>query len=193
MTNPSKSSGGDHRPFIDFSSLLDALTSLYMRIGGRLLHGRMSSGENTGQVRETDIEAKLERRLHDVSARAMEEQDRSSAASSGEPADIQPSTSEPAPNKRGKLGRLGKRLVSGLSRRPTVQSQLHLSEKMQASTWEHINKAQLLARQGKMESARMHAGLAESAMRTAARYMGEDEYSAFEKDVEARIRAIGVK
>ena len=56
---------------------------------------------------------------------------------------------------------------------------------------DHINKAISFARTGNEKAARIHADLAESAMKTAGRYMSDEEYSRFREEVEARMRVKG--
>jgi len=190
MTSESPSPGGGRRPLFDLSGLLDDLHRLYLQVGGRLLHHRLQSSDSESAGRDVNIEGKLGRRLEDVATQA---QVNAAVDEASVPAAEQDAASYRRPatrTSRGMIGGLRSKLTGGFRRSVGSQSQLHLGEKMQASTWEHINKAQRLARLGKLESARLHAGLAENAMQTASRYMGEEEYAAFKSDVEARIKSI---
>ena len=63
----------------------------------------------------------------------------------------------------------------------------HMAEKLQKSATEHINRALLLGKQGKVGAAKVHADLAESAVKAAAQYMGEAEYQAFKAQVRERL------
>lgn len=65
-----------------------------------------------------------------------------------------------------------------------------LGERMQKSTLEHINQALGLARAGDTAGAKLHAGLAENAMKTAAHHMSPAGFAAFSATVEERLRAL---
>ncbi len=190
MTTESPPTGGGHRPLFDLSGLLDTLHGLYLQISGRLLHQRLQSHDAESPGRDVNIEEGLGRRLAEVAARAPEEAAGSDASASRPERTFERHRRAVPRTSGGTLSGLRSKLTGGFRRRVGTQSQLYLAEKMQASTWEHINKAQLLARQGKLESARMHAGLAENAMETASRYMGDEEYAAFKSSVEERINSI---
>jgi hypothetical protein len=63
-----------------------------------------------------------------------------------------------------------------------------VGDKIKARAVEHINKALLLARQGDMTNARMHAGIADSAVKEAARFMDGKEYGEFVELVKERLK-----
>lgn len=65
-----------------------------------------------------------------------------------------------------------------------------LGERMQKSTLEHINQALLLARSGDTAGAKLHAGLAENAMKTAAHHMAPASFASFSAAVEERLRTL---
>ncbi|MBT8134939.1 MAG: hypothetical protein KJO03_10550 [Gammaproteobacteria bacterium] len=52
----------------------------------------------------------------------------------------------------------------------------YMGEKLKESTWSHIHAAQLHARQGNINNAKLHAGIANNALKEAAHYMSEDDY-----------------
>ena len=68
--------------------------------------------------------------------------------------------------------------------------QPHVSHKLQASVWEHLNTSLRLARQGEAETAKFHADVANNALKEAARYMPKDEYAEFYGQVDKRLREI---
>lgn len=65
-----------------------------------------------------------------------------------------------------------------------------LGERMRKSTLEHINQALVLARAGDTAGAKLHAGLAENAMKTAAHHMSSAGFAAFSATVEERLRTL---
>jgi hypothetical protein len=84
-----------------------------------------------------------------------------------------------------------KELSNWLKNRNSVPAvEPHIAEKLKASAEEHINKAISMAKQGKLEAAKLHADLAESAVRTAADYMSKDDYQDFKKYVHDRLNAL---
>jgi hypothetical protein len=62
-----------------------------------------------------------------------------------------------------------------------------VGEKIKSRALEHMNKALLLARKGDRENARLHADIANSAVKEAARYMSEGEYGEFVNLVKERL------
>jgi hypothetical protein len=182
--------GNGPRPLLDLSGLLDTLHRLYLQISGRLLHRRLQPPPADGPVRDIDIANQMDARLAQVATLAREqqtEQGQSQSVDSPAARANPESASQPTP---GLMETQEGVQAPGGRRGAVAASQPQLGEKMQAATWEHINKAQLFARQGKLESARLHAGLAQNAMETASRYMGDEEYAAFKTDVDARVQAI---
>jgi hypothetical protein len=190
MNTETPTPGNGPRPFLDLSGLLDTLHGLYLQISGLLLHRRLHPPPADGPVRDIDIASQMDARLAQVATLAHEqktEQGQSQPVDSPATRATLESPSQPTPG----LTETQEGLQAPGGRRGAVAaSQPQLGEKMQAATWEHINKAQLFARQGKLESARLHAGLAQNAMETASRYMGDEEYAAFKTDVDARVHAI---
>ena len=63
-----------------------------------------------------------------------------------------------------------------------------VSHKLQASVWEHLNTSLRLARQGEAQTAKLHADVANNALKEAARYMPKDEYAEFYGQVETRLK-----
>ena len=55
--------------------------------------------------------------------------------------------------------------------------------KLIQNTWEHLHTSIRLARLGDVKNARLHCELTSSALNEAARYLSEQEYSRFSKDV----------
>ena len=66
----------------------------------------------------------------------------------------------------------------------------HIAGELKASAEEHIHKAIIAAKQSKVEAAKLHSDLAESAVRTAADFMSKDDYQDFKRDVHDRLNAI---
>lgn len=174
----------------ELAALLDALRKLYAQISVKLWHRRMEPSPPSPLAGESaDITGSLNGHI---------ERSVSEARASSEPS---PSADSPMESPAGfgtrhKEKRLlpGVRLFSGLSkyfkRRGGGAGYRRLGEKMRAETTRHINEALRLARRGDVQGAKVHTELAESAMKTASRYLPEEEYRAFQQDVETRLKAI---
>lgn len=59
---------------------------------------------------------------------------------------------------------------------PLKNNDPYLGEKLKESTWSHIHAAQLHARQGNKINAKLHAGIANEALKEAANFMTENDY-----------------
>jgi len=59
---------------------------------------------------------------------------------------------------------------------PLKTSDPYLGDKLKDSTWSHIHAAQLQARQGNTINAKLHAGIANDALKEAAHYMSDKDY-----------------
>jgi hypothetical protein len=70
------------------------------------------------------------------------------------------------------------------------QQQPRISEQLQSKTMEHINIALILAAEGNRDGVKLHIDLANSAMHTASRFMGHEDYKIFEEKVESRVKSI---
>ena len=81
-----------------------------------------------------------------------------------------------------------KKMLDGLARhykRSAVKTgpSQHMGEKLKSSTWSHLHVASMEARRGNVAAARVHAGIANQALKEAAHYMSDDEYKAFSGEV----------
>jgi len=178
----------------ELRALLNALRDLYLSMGTRLLNKRMqppSSSPTAGS--NTNIADSMRNHIEQTAAQtATSEQSDPNADS---PAGVQATAGKAASGGRNQEA-LRPGLFDGLARRFRRNRQAgklepHLREKMRANTFAHINKSMRFARQGKSEAAKIHAELAESAMKTASEYMTEEEYRAFEQHVKEKLAAIG--
>lgn len=65
----------------------------------------------------------------------------------------------------------------------TISTDQNMGEKLKHSTWSHIHTATLQARQGNLSNAKMHARIANDALKEAAHFMSEDDYKDFCNEV----------
>lgn len=71
---------------------------------------------------------------------------------------------------------------------PTLNS--HVAESLRESTWEHLHTALRLAREGNLCGAKLHADIANNALKEAARHMSADDYRDFKARIDAQLSAL---
>ncbi len=182
---PSPGSGKRGLLVNELAALLQSLRTLYTQIAANLWHRRMQPPEPSAMAGESaDIADSLSGHIERMAAEASTEPS-PGADGSTERSDAVRKKSKLLPPSR---------LFSALSSRfrgksGSVASQ-QLGEKMRADTMRHINKALRLAKGGDAQGAKVHAELAENAMKTASQYLPEEEYRTFKQDVETRLKEI---
>lgn len=62
-------------------------------------------------------------------------------------------------------------------------SDQYMGEKLKDSTWSHIHTAKLHARQGNIINAKLHAGIANDALKEAAHYLSKEDYTVLCEEV----------
>ena len=58
-----------------------------------------------------------------------------------------------------------------------------MGERLKSSTWSHLHLASMEARRGDAVAAKVHADIANQALKEAAHYMSDDEYKKFSGEV----------
>ncbi len=177
-------------------TLVTSLRQIYFRISSVLLQKRMDrTGLGGGDVADINIEQPLRKHIDILIA-----QKSSDAVYTGdgtgtlhpEDADDTPGTAravEEAITTRDSWSFSD--LATWIKKRggPPVMEP-HIAEKLKNSAGQHINEALRLARQGKNEAAKLHAELAENAVKTAAHYMPENAYHDFKMYVRDRLDSL---
>ena len=172
----------------ELKALIDLLSGLYMKMSTRLWLDRLNKEKysnipgETGNIGDS-LEEYFERTAADPSASV-------SATPAESHWDEAPHRPAVIPADQSIVSRLAR-----FFRRKNRPGHLppQLGEKLQSSALEHINKAMRLSRQGNREGAKLHARLAEDAMREAGRYMQDDAYLDFKQKVETRLKSMGVR
>jgi hypothetical protein len=174
-------------------ALLDSLLSLYSQVFSRLLDSRMGSQRESAAPRDAiPIEDLLEEHIERTAA-ASAKADPGSAGEKNVEARPTPKEKRTAPIPESGRGHSGRGLFGALSNyfgrhRSSAHIEPFMREKMRTNTLDHINKALILARQGEAEGAKIHAGLAQTAMQTAGEYMSDQEFHRFKEQVERRLK-----
>ncbi len=184
---PSPGSGKRNLLVNELAALLQSLRTLYTQVAAKIWHRRMQPPEPSALAGESpDIAGSLSGHIERTAAEAE-------------------ASTEPSPDADGSMERSDavrkkskllppSRLFSALSSRFKGKSgsvaSPQLGEKMRADTTRHINKALRLAKDGDAQGAKVHAELAENAMKTASQYLPEEEYRTFKQDVETQLKEI---
>jgi len=172
----------------NIKTLLLTLQKLYSRMVSRTLRHRMSSTRKASPAEtKHDIAAMLSDHISELavtsesSIKGMPEEQ--TAPKNGIQSQTSPSTSTPKAG--GKLSGLAKYF----RRRPsTPLMQRHVGAKIKKRARDHIYSSLLLASEGDAEAARIHANIADLAMKESANYMSAEEYATFVADMREHLQ-----
>jgi hypothetical protein len=162
------------------SRLLHDLQELYYKLFAMDLRKRMSLyHRNTGTNKAPDISTSLTKNLDKLTL--VSKTNKAGAASTIETmSSIRPTrpdnTKQPSRQPRGLI-----KVVSDFIRPKTTFTRIkpadqYMGEKLKDSTWSHIHTAMLQARQGNVINAKLHAGIANDALKETAYYLSEEDY-----------------
>lgn len=160
--------------------LLHDLHMLYHRLFAIDLRKRMSfyhrhTGSNEAPDISTSLAQHIDKLAPAVKAKTVDTASTTSTLSAkrtGKP-------ENPTPSGKQRQGVF--KLVNTFTRPKKIFSSMktgdpYMGEKLKESTWSHIHAAQLQARQGNIDIAKLHAGIANDALKEASHYMSEDDY-----------------
>lgn len=189
------------KPGEKVDSLIQGIMQLYMQVSTRLLQLRVDRSASTGaEAADTEVAELLIARVRQHAAESGSPGNRavapSSAGSNGSEAAAEESVDEPTASVLDAADAAEKRhaalpneLSLHLAKGPRAGGLgPRIGEQLQRRTFDYINHALDLAKQGKIESAETSAKLAESALRTAAAYLSAEEFLAFKNEVRSRIQ-----
>ena len=180
----------------DIAALIEALKSLYSRIASLDLQKRMGSyRRDNGAGVDHDIAAPLINDIEKLAVSSDVENQQAprhaSSASSLTAAEDGTPSRQSIGHETPKATRRFLELSRFFGRKKTGSAfQPHMRDKLKGSVWEHINASLRLARQGDSKSAKLHADVANNALKEAARYMSKEEYSEFYGQVEKQLSEI---
>ena len=162
------------------SHLLQDLHELYYKLCAIDLHKRMKLYHHDIYTDDApDISASLKKHLHKLAP--VDNPGRTGTASTATPLSpkspaLHDSQKQPRRQRRGIT-----RMVSTFFRPQKVftsikASNQYMGEKLKDSIWSHTHAATLNARQGNVSNAKLHAQIANDALKEAAHYMNEKDY-----------------
>lgn len=160
--------------------LLDALRNLYSKVVLRALHLRMHSNNKTYKSNHHhDISKHLTRHIEHLTKVESPTKNGINTANTF----IRNGDNQNNQNKR-----LITTLFDGFSKflksdKTHSRQYVYLSERLKKSAWTHIHSALRMARQGDKTSAKLHADIANSALKEASHYMPVEEYKVFCEEV----------
>lgn len=169
-------------------SLLHTLQELYSKMAERALHHRMSSSRKASSAEtEHDIAAMLSDHINElaissesnIKSTPVERSESTTSTSSQINSSSQPAKPDGKPSG---LSKYFRKKPSTLLRQP------HIGAKIRKRARDHIYSSLRLAREGDAETAKIHANIADLAMKESANYMTPDEYSMFVTDVRAQLQ-----
>ncbi len=180
----------------DITALIETLKSLYSRIASLELKRRMDAyRKGDGAEPSHDIATAL---AEDIDKLAVSSDTGPGAAVSDTSSETGSTAAQHGSGTRRPVDRKHPqvayrfmeliRFFKASNNASTMQPQL--AEKLKASVWEHINTSLRLARAGEAASAKLHADVANNALKEAARYMPKEDYNAFYAQVEKQLREI---
>jgi len=159
--------------------LLYNLYKLYYKLCDRDLRKRMSIYHRNTSANDTpDISTSVKNNFDKLAPDSKP----SSAAASSVAVKSSNKSAKPSSEKQPSTqpGWLNK-VVSGFNRPKNkfaskIAPNQYMGEKLKDSTWSHIHTALLHARQGDVSNAKLHADIANDALKEAAHYMTEEDY-----------------
>lgn len=175
-------------------SLLTDLKRLYSHISLSLLNKRMGAyHKDIPTVSSQDVSARLSDQIEKLAA---SEQSRPKSEPGGNEV-TEESLTEPVldsepdkPRKKTVLGRIANVFSHYLKGRAGNELNPQLSEKLKNSVWTHLHTALRHARQGEVVTAKLHADIANHALKEVAHYMSQDGYVEFSAEVDKMLEQI---
>lgn len=187
---------------ISYNALIRAIEKVYFKVSLNVLHKRMDGYHKQAshgmQLHSGDIKSPLSNCIDDIIANAPNAPNASEATDAkntsipvssvtNTPTDTEYSVDEnitPIKENVGELSKYFKARNNGSSLPPGIE------EKLEQSTWGHINAAIRYANLGDKENAKMHANIASSACSELAHFITKEQYQAFIIEIEKHLDSI---
>ncbi|MFV9616288.1 MAG: hypothetical protein ACNYZG_10050 [Gammaproteobacteria bacterium] len=162
-----------------------ALHELYYKFCDMDLHKRMSLYHRNTSTNNPDISASLTKHIDKLALSSKP----SSATTTNTTANAGTTRPSNRVSRHGNIKQLSQqhgwlnKVVSSVIRpkkifTSKIASNPYMGDKLKDSTWSHIHTALLQARQGNAYNAKLHADIANGALKEAAHYMSEENYKA---------------
>ncbi|MCB1787250.1 MAG: hypothetical protein H6955_19310 [Chromatiaceae bacterium] len=183
-TLPDHGGASESPPHGHLRDLIDFLHHLLLTVTSHMWHRRIRD-KTTGEPKDKhEIWQKLAIHIEEMpveerpaTAHAAETSKPAGAGLDASSVNVSPQTPE-----RGELGRYYVQ--------KTIAGHPHIEETLKANTFEHINIACRIARQGNKKGAKVRIRLAEDAMHTASRFLSDQAYEDFRNEVERHLQSL---
>lgn len=167
--------------------LLRALHELYYKLCDMDLHKRMNFyHRNTGTNKAPDISASLSKHI-DKLAPASKPTSPGATSTATVRSSKKASRPDNAKQRNQQPGWLNKMVTSIIRPKKIFTSKIkpdpYMGDKLKDSTWSHTHTALLHARQGEASTAKLHADIANEALKEAAHYMSEEDHKVLCEEV----------
>jgi hypothetical protein len=165
----------------EIKTLIGTLQQLYSRLVEMIIgvRGRIGSTKGGGGSKQ-DVANLLSDRLDKLAAASEREGESSRGEQIGTDERNSPGVGEQRSHQRPSEGEAAPEFTQHFHDRGADELVgASVGEKIKSRALEHINKALLLARQGDRANARLHAEIANGAVKEASRFMTEGEYQEF--------------
>ncbi len=165
----------------EYHRLLIAIKALYSKVTLRALHVRMHSNSKTFKSNHHQyITEKLNRHIERL-ANFEEQMTKDIGATPDSIKHIKTSENADTGHDNKKISLV---IYDGLSKffkinKTHDEQQSYVGDKLKNSTWTHIHAALRMTRQGDKSSAKLHADIANSALKEASHFMSVEEYKVF--------------
>ena len=172
-----------------YSDVIKSIEDLYSTVTKRILQKRRDAYHskigNTSSGGSPDITAPLFKYIDDVSPQKQERTSENQAADESRASN----NTQPTPSVH--LEVHNKEIGSGLTKhfKERHSAELHpgLVEKLEHSIWEHIHASIRYAKQGEVNSAKMHADIASTAFKELAHYVSPEVQAELASQIEKEL------
>lgn len=173
---------------MDINELLRSVHSLFSKVSLLDLQKRTSSyKQQAGRETQKDIATPLSSYIDKLSA-GQPAITSTHPVISEEPEEISGATPQEAPQENPQIPStavIPNDLSDYLkSHSQHSDSEGYIGDKLKASTWSHIHTAILKAREGDPKTAKLHADIANQAMKEAVHYMSDEEFVKFSEEID---------
>ena len=166
------------------NTLIHALHDLFLKVSNFELVKRVSAYHHKS-VSALDISAPLSKHIDKLVVENRRTKSRvANAVTSRSSAERKLQKIVSASSKPSRLNKM----LDGLARHykrsaGKTESNQYMGERLKSSTWSHLHVASMEARRGNVAAAKIHADIANQALKEAVNYMSDEEYEVFSGQV----------
>jgi hypothetical protein len=163
-----------------------ALRELYYKLCDMDLHKRMNFyNRNTGTDKAPDISASLTKHTDKLAPDSKPTGPGATSTATARSSKIatKPDNAKLPNQQPGWLNKVVNSIIRPKKFTSKITPDPYMGDKLKDSTWSHIHTALLHARQGEANTAKLHADIANEALKEAAHYMSEEDHKVLCEEV----------